>query len=445
MEEVRSMTNTLEDEVRRIVASMDNEQSSQEQEQPEPTEQEPQPIDTIHIHYFPDAIVIVKEEENTAQVVDSTPVISQKVSFLPAYAICSCYLFLILSCIAFQVYLIFNPPIATITIIPKSQQVTLNGTLQLGRLLQPITISQTSTTATTGRGHQDAKAATGYITFYNGQFQSVIVAAGTILTGADGVQIVTDQEAVIPAGNPPSYGQITVSAHAINPGRKGNIPAYDINEACCAQSVLVKNIIPFTDGQDERNFQTVAKHDIASIATPLKATVMQSMRGALQGQVQPQEQLFILPCTPTVTSDHSIGAEAIQVKVTVSETCSAVAYNSQELEQKVTDLLTRQAITKIGTGYSLFGDVQVSVKEATATHTTTPPVFLSFQAHGTWIYGLSYKAREHIKKLIAGKTKQSALHELLSLPGVERAFISWGDDTKLPKNSSYIHLILLVS
>src|SRR6266566_4147250 len=134
------MTNKLEDEVRRIVASMDNEEpNDKEQKAPRDTEQEPEPEETIHIHYFPDAIVILKEDEHTAQVVDSAPLTPQKISFIPAYAICAFYLFLILSCIAFQFYMILNPPLATITIIPKSQTVTLNVTLQLGRLLQPIT------------------------------------------------------------------------------------------------------------------------------------------------------------------------------------------------------------------------------------------------------------------------------------------------------------------
>src|SRR6266480_8162777 len=125
------MTNSLEDELQRFAASMDDQQNSQQQNTLEIHEQETQPEETIHIHYFPDAIVILKEEDQ-AQVVDSTPVIPQKISCIPAYAICGFYFLLILSCIAFQFYCMFNPPIATVTIIPKSQTVTLSGTLQLG-------------------------------------------------------------------------------------------------------------------------------------------------------------------------------------------------------------------------------------------------------------------------------------------------------------------------
>jgi hypothetical protein len=442
------MTNTLEDEVRRIVASMDNEEpNDKEQQAPRDTEQEPEPNETIHIHYFQDAIVILKEDADTAQVVDSVSVTPQKISFIPAYAVGIFYLFLIFSFIAFQIYIILNPPIATVTIIPKVQTVTLTGTLQLGRVLQPFTISQSQPIQTTGKGHQDAKQATGFITFYNGQLNSVTVAAGTILAGSDGVQIVTDQDANIPAESqtiPPTLGHTTISAHALIPGTKGNIPTGDINQGCCDPSILAQNTASFHGGQDKRDFSTVSRQDINKLSTLLIPTLNQSMQGALQEQVQPPEQLFILPCTPTQTADHPIGAEATQVKVTVSETCSAVAYNRDALERKATDLLTRQAAAKIEIGYSLFGEVQVTVTQATATHTTTPLVFLSFHAQGTWIYGLSYTVQEQIKKLIAGKSKQESLHLLASLPGIEHASIAWGDDTKLPKNVQNIHLNILV-
>ena len=77
------MTNRLEDEIQRMVVDMDDQHGGQEQDIPETTEQETQPIDTIHIHYFPDAIVILNEQENTAQVVDSAPVTSSE-NVIPA-------------------------------------------------------------------------------------------------------------------------------------------------------------------------------------------------------------------------------------------------------------------------------------------------------------------------------------------------------------------------
>jgi hypothetical protein len=87
------MTKSLEDDMQRIAASIHYQQNSQQQETPEILEQETQSEETIHIHYFPDAIVILKEEDQT-QVVDSIPVLPQKTSMMPAYAICCCYILL---------------------------------------------------------------------------------------------------------------------------------------------------------------------------------------------------------------------------------------------------------------------------------------------------------------------------------------------------------------
>src|SRR6266566_661691 len=429
------MSNNLEDEIRAIVAGMDNQEN--EEQQP--------PADDIQDIY----VLIVREtdtedQSNSIESEAVTPPVSAKQSFeyvtLGIVLLCCIP---ILASILFQVYVLQNPAIATVTIIPKSQQVSLNGTLQLGRVLQPITISQSQTRATTGHGHQDARAATGRVTFYNGQLNSIFVPAGLLLTGNDGEQIVTDQDASIPASNLPQVGQATVQAHAVNTGTKGNIAVYDINQGCCATAIKAVNTNSFYGGQDERNYQTVAKADITNVATTLKSSLDVSMHGALAAQTKQNEALTHPLCSETVSPNHHVGDEANQVTVTVSETCSAVAYDNHVLATKAAQLLTTQALKKLGSGYSVFGEIHLSVKQPTVTQHPNL-VFLSFQAQGTWIYGISQKAQEHIKELIVGKTKQSAMHVLVSLPGVEQVSISWGDDTKLPKDSIYIHIKLFV-
>lgn len=429
---------TLEKHVRSIMVATDNPENQEQN-----IETPPDGIQDVYVF-----IVREREEaEDATFTVESIPLHSQKTSLLPAYTICGIYIMCILAICAFQVYCLLNPPVATITIIPKIQHVTLSGTMQLGRPLNPITFSQSQTAQTTGYGHQPAAKATGTITFYNGQFQTVFIAAGTILTDANGQAIVTDQDAAIPAGNPPSYGQVAVSAHAVNPGARGNIPAYDINLACCTASVFAKNTEAFTGGQNERDFPTVRQEDIYKVSTPLKKSLAQSITGAFQGQLKPGELVFIIPCTPVVSSDHRPGDEAATVKVTVSQTCSAIAYNSQTLEEKGAAFLAAQALQKTGAGYSLFGTVHVSVTQASVTSTPHPLVFLSFQATGAWIYGLSQTEEQHIKELIAGKTSEEALQQLASLPGVERITISFhgfGDNTRLPKNTGYMHIVLIV-
>jgi len=345
-----------------------------------------------------------------------------------------------LFCIAVQLYLIVNPFTVSVTLAAKEQQVTLTGTLQLGRVVNPITVSQSQTVPTTGKGHQDARSATGYITFYNASFSSQTLNAGTVLTGSDGVQVVTDETVTVPPNNPPQDGQASIAAHAINAGSTGNIQALDIN-GTVSSSLFVKNLNAFTGGQEERNFQTVAKSDIDNAAAPLQADLAASLQGALQGQLKQDEQLQRLPCSPTVTTDHQIGQEATNVKVTVSETCSGIAYNDQELTSKVTQLLNRQAETKLGAGYSILENPHITVTSATASK----HVMLSFSSVSTWIYALSSAEQQHIKKIIAGKNKEKALQLLAALPGIEHVsmhFAGFGDDTRLPKDRAYIHLLI---
>ncbi len=399
-----------------------NRQESAGHEKELPREEPPQPNtkyeadedrqETIHVYFVREE----KAPQINVRVVESTPPGSpQSKSDLPAYTTILFFIFLIFSCLALQLYLVFNPSTASVTLVPRAQTVTLSATVQLGRLLNPLTLRQSQTVPTTGKGHQDAKLAQGTITFYNGQFASVFVPAGTILIGAH------------------------------EPGRTGNIPAYDISVACCAVSVLAKNINPFIGGQDARDFSTVRKQDIHTPAAQLLSQLNRSMHGALLGQLSPLEQLQLLPCRPTQNSDHPVGAEATHVTVDVSETCSAAAYTNGELVKRATDLLTRRAEPKVKTGYRLQGAVRVSVEQASLTSAAHPLVFLSIQASGTWIYALTHVVQQQIKTRIAGRAKQDALRILASLPGIASAEVRWGDDSKLPKNPGYIHLTLIVT
>lgn len=426
---------TIEKNAQSIRVRMDN----QENQEPEPdTQKPPREIQDIYV-------LIVREREEAAytQVVDSipAPVTPQKDSFLSACVFVCFSLFLIVSNLAFQFFCLFNPPIATVTIIPKSQTVTMTGIVQLGRVLQPLTISQSQTTPTTGKGHQDVRAATGTVMFYNGQQTSQTVAQGTVFTGSDGVSIETTQSAIIPPGNPNTgYGTVTVTAQAVEAGSKGNIQAGDVNTPI-ALAVFVKNN-QFTGGQNARDFPTVNQQDINKLSTSLKKAVAQSMQAALQGQLTPDEQVFMLPCSPTVTSDHQPGQEAAAVNITLSETCSAVAYNEEALHVQATALLITQATKQIGAKYTLVGAIHVTIRQAIVVHRTPS---LVFSAQGEWVYGVTNAQQQVLKSLIAGKTKQQALQTLAHLPGIVKAAIGDRDDTtRLPRNPALIHLVILV-
>lgn len=446
------MRSNYRDEVNKILASLDDDKNNQETEPKTeiPATPSPEPLREIHF-------IFVREEDEQEIIdsdvlvedLDTTPLPTQQAPQPTSNVAIAVWLFGLLVplfCIAVQLYFIINPFTVNVTLLARSQQLSLTGTLQLGRELNPITLSQSQTVPTTGKGHQDARSATGYITFYNGQLQSVTVPAGTYLTSTSGIQVITDADANIPAAdptaNPPVFGQTTVPAHAVNSGSRGNIPTYDISQPCCLASVIAKNLQSFTGGQDERNFQTVAKSDIDNTAAPLKDTLTQSLQGALTGQLKNGETLKILPCNPTVIPDRHTGQEATQVKVTVSLTCSGIAYNDQELTDKVTQLLTSQATTKLGAGYSILGNPQITVNSAT----TAKQVILSFTTVSTWAYALTSQEQEHIKTIMAGKTKQQALQLLYSLPGIESVSMQssgFGDDNRIPKDTKYIHLLII--
>ncbi len=415
------------------------------------TEPDEETLETIHVYPVEGGGILltrtpIEEDED----LDTTPLPTRSTNQPTANAAIGVWffgLFVILSCLMFQFYVLFNPLTVTVTLAAESQQIALHGPLQLGRVLNPITLSQSQTIPTTGRGHQDARSATGYVTFYNGQFNQVTIPAGTILTGNDGIQIATDQDSTLPgvdtSANPPILGQATVAAQATSTGSRSNIAAYDINQACCATSVFAKNTAPFHGGQDERSFQTVAKSDITNTAAPLQAMLNQSVQGALQGQLKTNEDLVTPSCTTTTTPDHQAGQEATKVKVTVSETCSGVAVNQDALQAKVTDLLNAQAAKKLGSGYSILGNPQITINQAASQSSR---VVLFFKAQSTWVYALSVTEQKHIKNMIAGKTKDNAFQLLLSLPGIAHVSIQssgFGDDTRIPKYAANIHLAII--
>ncbi len=411
-------------------------------------------FETYHVYPLDEGIYIVKEGAQTpqdSQTIETTLV--KKRPDIQAWIVALFGVVLTLSCLAFSLILALFPPIVTVTIMPKTANLKATEALQLvtgaprlgqlhGRFLAPLTITQAQTVLTTGKGHQDATHASGLITLYNGQFSSQTIPAGTILTGSDGVAIATDQEVSIAAGNPPSYGQASVSAHALRAGSGGNIPVFDINEACCGASVLAKNPAAFTGGQDERTFHIVAQADIHAVVSALQPTVAQSMQAAFQSRLMQTEALLPLKCTTTVSADHRVGEEATLVQVTLSQTCQAIAYDTAVLRQHVAALLRAKAQRQFGTAYRLVGEIAISSIQTT---TTDKAVTLACTAQGIWEYTLSEEAAQRLKSTLAGKTKQAALRYLVSLPGIRSATISGvEEEQRLPKSLSIIRIVSIV-
>lgn len=396
-----------------------------------------------------------KQEPTTALVLREEPVIEGEVTAIyepehqPPPKQRPYYLLVvgtILACLIFVGVSLLAPLFsqsATVTIIPRQERISITGTIHLyARLLPSLTLSQSATIPATGKRHQNAQKAAGTITFYNGLFTSQTIGAGTIFTGADGVGVITDQPAIIPAGNPPIYGQVTVSAHALNAGEWGNIAAEDVNTVCCATSVLAKNTEAFTGGADARNYLVVTRADIDAAREAIKATLVKSESAALTAQVNAGEALIPTSCSEKVTSDHQIGEEAGAVTVTLSESCSGMAYDTQTLRQNATLMITKTAIERLGTGYSLLGDVTTSVIHTTFRDQAGGIVTIAVKTDATYVYLLSPGERKRITHLIAGKSKQQAVKELFQLAGIQAASIN-SNAAMLPTDPGSIHIVVV--
>jgi hypothetical protein len=344
---------------------------------------------------------------------------------------------------------------ATVTIIPASKQISTTSTVIVatgqptgaqqipGSMLSPVSMSQAKTVTTTGKGHQDAQAARGLVTFYNAATSTQTVTAGTLLKGNDGVQIVIDQDAIIPPVSYPTLGQVTVSAHTAITGSAGNIKAGDIYGPCCRLNVSAVNG-PFTGGQEERDFSTVTEQDINNAVSSLKSSLNQSIQAALKIQVA-ADQTLITPvsCQQSVTPDHRVGDEATQVHITVSETCTGATYNTQSFERLLTQHVSQETSRQLGKGYTLTGTIQNTILEVTPKEHGT--IILQVRSTASYAYQFTEQQQRNIKAAIAGKTKAQATSILLQVTGVQSVSLSLSAGNQLPTDPGRIHLVFLVT
>ena len=292
------------------------------------------------------------------------------------------------------------------------------------RTLAPVTLTRSLSTSTTGHGHQDARAATGTLTFYNGLLTSQTVPIGTVFTGADGIQVATDQSVTILAANPPQEGEATITATTRRAGSIGNIHSDDINTAF-SSSLLVKNLQSFTGGRDSRDYQAVAQTDVDSGTAQVTHILSSSFQTAFV--LRPGEQAQPTNCHMTSTANHKAGDEAQTVTLNGRETCSAIAYNSQQFTRQATAAFTQ---TKPAANYHVVGSVQ------TALQSVSP---LVVTISGKWVYTFSPDYEQLLAQSIAGDTPAKARKYLLSTGIISSASVP----STLPP-AMYITFLVLV-
>jgi hypothetical protein len=341
---------------------------------------------------------------------------------------------------------------ATVTIIPVSKQISTTSIVHVipgsataqqlsGRILSAASMSRAQTVPTTGIVHQEARAGRGYITFYNAAPSAQIVSVGTLIPAPNGVAVITEQDAVVPAAVYPLFGQATVTAHATITGPGGNLHAGEIYGPCCRLNLSAVNGA-FHGGQAARTYSTVSAEDMQTVITNLKASLDKSVQAALQAQVHADETLLAsLPCQQTTSADHQIGDEAQQVRVTMSETCTGETYNTEAYHDLATQTVSQEVTQQLGEGYTLVGDIQVT------TNTTTVKghgvIDLQVTIAGIWAYQFTKAECEQIKAMVAGKSKAQTITTLLQVPGVSSASVSIEHGDSVPSESKSIQVVVL--
>lgn len=347
-------------------------------------------------------------------------------------------------------------PVATITIVPVSTSISTQATFPVvtrgvtdaaapqivGRLLSSVSLSQQASIPTTGTTTQEATVARGTITFYNAAPLPQTVLAGTLITSPMGEAVVTDSTVSILAAQYPLFGQATVAAHAVLAGPNGNLPTGAIYGPCCRVNLSAVSGA-FHGGQAARTYQSVSQQDPETVLTHLKASLAERMEAAVRVQVQAGETLLHpLECQAHSQANHPVGAEATQLSMTMSETCTGVVYQNAAFHALVERLFSQEATRRLGKGYQQVGDVTVT------TTTITPKaggvMVVGVTMSGTWAYQFGPTERAHLLRAVAGKSKAMALTMLMQLPGVVRAWLGIERGSSVPSDPAQIHLMVLL-
>jgi hypothetical protein len=327
-------------------------------------------------------------------------------------------------------YLFVLPLTATadVTIVPTANTIHKEVTLPIattpnakgvqGRILESVSLSNSTVVSATGHAHEDAVRATGVITVYNADSQSYTIPAGVTFQ-VNGVDIVTDASVTVQAAIPPSFGVAIAPAHAIEPGITGNIPARSIYTRCCGSPFLTAtNVTPFTGGRDARDYSYVQSSDIQNATNTLLPPLTSKVTAALTRELHAGENIVTPLCTPRTLADRDPGEEATQVKVSVVETCKSVSYDTTSLQTVATTLLV--------SSQKLDHFKQVGTTELTITKAATDgrSARLTVSITGSWVYSFSSTELTHFKKIIAGQPQQRATELLQGEKGVAQVTVS---------------------
>ncbi len=356
--------------------------------------------------------------------------------------------------------LFFPAPSATVTITPASTRLQdtypmqgVNGNANPDN--HQINVRQLTSTETDTKqvslahSHQDAQSATGSITFFNSSSDPINILPGTTLQ-ASSTQIVTDENAVVPAATPiagsqAQNGQATVSAHAVQPGIVGNIPTLAINEACCGRSsVWAKNQSAFTGGTDAVDYNYLKPEDVNGVGSADQDKLKSKAQNDIKGQVKSGEELLVdtFNCDPPKTTeniqpDTPVASSVTSATVTISMSCQAEVFDANAVQTILQGQLDQKASKDLGAGYVLVGHIVLlpQLIQTLQDGSITIPI----TARGVWYYQWTDAMKQDLLNKIKGKSVKDAQAILNKYPGNAKITVSNGAST-LPNDVNQIRL-----
>jgi hypothetical protein len=183
-----------------------------------------------------------------------------------------------------------------IGVLTPYQQPEQRALIRVPAVLLPLkTFTSTVAIIPTGMKTFPATVAHGTLTITNGSILAEELPKGMIFTGKDGVEVITDATAFVPAGSAAGYGVAYVSAHAAMSGKSGNIPTLDI-DTVEGSSIYVRNLYPFTSGAESYRVKFITVQDRQNALAQARVTLL---RPTLSG-------LLYSPCLEHVAGTTSL-------------------------------------------------------------------------------------------------------------------------------------------
>lgn len=231
-----------------------------------------EPLETIHVYY--------EREKGTKPFV-----------FLPLFAA--------LLCLA---------AIVGVTIYSALYPTYERETLTLPARFLPLqTFIATEPIMLTGVKTFPATAAHGTLTLTNGSVITMELPAGMIISSGR-IEVQTDAAVTVPPGNAEGYGTATVSAHAVQSGRAGNIQPLTINQVY-GTSLFIRNLSAFRGGKDAYTLHYVTSQD--------KQTALDAAKASVTSQEARIHAMLAKPCKESVSWSKSVQLTSV---------CQFVAY-----------------------------------------------------------------------------------------------------------------------